>query len=87
MTRIHWIECFASNMKTGQAFVAISDGTTTFCAVGGDLDVMIADYASNYGFNSPGDVSCVASLYAGDEEASISDTRHFTIHPTLEDAQ
>lgn len=61
-----WNETYPRYMPEGQAFIAISDGVVTHCAAGEDIDAMIADYASTYAFNSPGEVRCVASQYPAD---------------------
>jgi acetone carboxylase gamma subunit len=63
-----WNEIYPRDMPKGQAFVAISDGACTHCAAGEDIEALIADYASVYDFNSPGEVRCVASLYPADRD-------------------
>lgn len=76
---MQWIECYPDGMDKGRQFVAVSDGVTTFCAIGDDIDALIADYVATYGFNTPGDVHCAAKLYYGDEEAWPAEARKFTI--------
>lgn len=73
-----WIETYPRYMPEGHAFVAISDGTVTHCALGEDLDALVAAYVASYAFNSPGEVECVASRYPADwngEDAPAEERR------------
>jgi hypothetical protein len=78
---IDWTETDPADMPAG-TIVQVDDDTTAVCApLEGSLRAMMEEYASTYGFNSPGDVECIARVYGkerGDESDAI-ETMYFTV--------
>ena len=78
-TAIKWTETYPEDFVTRGAFVSISDGETTHCTPrrGRSLRALANDYASTYGFNSPGDVEI--TVWAHDRNGDVAGHERYTI--------